>query len=411
MGNYDEVYRRSLSDPESFWAGIAEGIRWRKKWDRVLDDSRAPFYRWFVGGELNTCDNALDRHVDEGRGDQLALVWDSPLAGDRRSITYRGMRDEVARIAGGFANKGIGRGDRVIIYMPMVPEAVMAMLACARLGAVHSVVFGGFASHELAARIDHAQPKLIVSASCGLEPGNRIIPYKPLVDRALEIAKHRPEAGCIILQRPQQHAGLTAGRDTDWNEAVEDAKPVPCVPVAATDPLYVLYTSGTTGSPKGIVRDNGGHAVALRYSMKAIYGVEPGEVYWAASDIGWVVGHSYIVYAPLFTGARRSSTRANRSERPIRERSGGSSRSTACAPSSPRRPPSAPSSATTRTASTSAATIFPGCAPSSSPASAAIRTRSSGRNRSCASPSSTTGGRPRPAGRSAPIPSASSSSR
>src|SRR5438067_10199538 len=302
MGNYDEVYRRSLSDPESFWAGIAEGVRWRKKWDRVLDDSKAPFYRWFPGGELNTCDNALDRHVDEGRGDVLALTWDSPLAGDRKSITYRGMRDEVARIAGAFANKGIGKGDRVIIYMPMVPEAVMAMLACARLGAVHSVVFGGFAAHELAARIDHAQPKLVVSASCGIEPGNRIIAYKPLLDRAFEIAKHRPEAGSIILQRPQQTAALTAGRDTDWNEALEEAKPAACVPVAATDPLYILYTSGTTGSPKGIVRDNGGHAVALKYSMKAIYGVEPGEVYWAASDIGWVVGHSYIVYAPLLQG-------------------------------------------------------------------------------------------------------------
>jgi propionyl-CoA synthetase len=302
MGKYQEIYERSLSDPEGFWAGIAQDIRWRKKWDRVLDDSRPPFYRWFPGGELNTCENALDRHVDEGRGDQLALVWDSPLAGQTRSITYRGMRDEVARIAGAFANKGVGRGDRVILYMPMVPEAVMAMLACARLGAVHSVVFGGFAAHELAARIDHAQPKLMVSASCGLETGGRIIAYKPLLDRALEIAKHRPEAGCIILQRPQQNAALTAGRDIDWNEALEGAKPAACVPVAATDPLYILYTSGTTGSPKGIVRDNGGHAVALKYSMKAIYGVEPGEVYWAASDIGWVVGHSYIVYAPLLQG-------------------------------------------------------------------------------------------------------------
>jgi len=302
MASYQEIHDRSLSDPEGFWGGIAQDIRWRKKWDRVLDDSRAPFYRWFAGGELNTCENALDRHVDEGRGDQLALIWDSPLAGEGRSITYRGMRDEVARIAGAFAQKGLGRGDRVIIYMPMVPEAVMAMLACARLGAVHSVVFGGFASHELAARIDHAQPKLIVSASCGLEVGGRIIPYKPLLDRALEIAKHRPEAGCIILQRPQQKAPLTPGRDSDWNEAVEGAKPADCVAVLATDPLYILYTSGTTGSPKGIVRDNGGHAVALKYSMKAIYGVEPGEVYWAASDIGWVVGHSYIVYAPLLQG-------------------------------------------------------------------------------------------------------------
>ncbi|MFL5366202.1 MAG: propionyl-CoA synthetase [Myxococcales bacterium] len=302
MGSYEDVYRRSISDPEGFWAEIAQDIRWRKKWDRVLDSSRAPFYRWFAGGEMNTCENALDRHVDEGRGDQPALIWDSPLAGATRTITYREMRGMVARIAGAFARGGVGKGDRVLIYMPMVPEAVMAMLACARIGAVHSVVFGGFASHELAARIDHAQPKLIVSASCGLEVGGRIVQYKPLLDRALEIATHRPEAGCIILQRPQQPAALVQGRDIEWNEALEGAPEAPCVPVQATDPLYVLYTSGTTGSPKGIVRDNGGHAVALKYSMKAMYGVKPGEVYWAASDIGWVVGHSYIVYAPLLQG-------------------------------------------------------------------------------------------------------------
>ncbi|MFL5444790.1 MAG: AMP-binding protein, partial [Myxococcales bacterium] len=302
MGSYEDVYRRSISDPEGFWAEIAQDIRWRKKWDRVLDSSRAPFYRWFAGGEMNTCENALDRHVDEGRGDQPAVIWDSPLAGATRTITYREMRGMVARIAGAFARGGVGKGDRVLIYMPMVPEAVMAMLACARIGAVHSVVFGGFASHELAARIDHAQPKLIVSASCGLEVGGRIVQYKPLLDRALEIATHRPEAGCIILQRPQQPAALVQGRDIEWNEALEGAPEAPCVPVQATDPLYVLYTSGTTGSPKGIVRDNGGHAVALKYSMKAMYGVKPGEVYWAASDIGWVVGHSYIVYAPLLNG-------------------------------------------------------------------------------------------------------------
>jgi propionyl-CoA synthetase len=300
MGKYEETYRRSLEDPEGFWADVAQGIRWRKKWDRVLDRSAAPIYRWFAGGELNTCENALDRHVDEGRGEQLALVWDSPLAGQVERFTYRALRDEVARLAGALQRRGVAKGDRVLIYMPMVPQAVMAMLACARLGAVHSVVFGGFASHELAARIDHAQPKVILSASCGIEPGPRVLPYKPLLDKALEIAKHRPEL-CIVLQRAQ-HTAQLGRRDLDWNEALSGAEPVAPVPVAATDPLYVLYTSGTTGMPKGIVRDNGGHAVALRWSMEAVYGIQPGEVFWAASDIGWVVGHSYIVYAPLLQG-------------------------------------------------------------------------------------------------------------
>jgi propionyl-CoA synthetase len=300
MGKYEETYRRSLADPEGFWAEIAQGIRWRKKWDRVLDRSAAPIYRWFVGGELNTCENALDRHVEEGRADQLALVWDSPLAGQVERFTYRALRDEVARLAGALQRRGVEKGDRVLIYMPMVPQAVMAMLACARLGAIHSVVFGGFASHELAARIDHAQPKLILSASCGLEPGPRVISYKPLLDKALQIAKHRPEL-CIVLQRPQQTAQL-GRRDLDWNEALSGAEPVAPVAVAATDPLYILYTSGTTGMPKGTVRDNGGHAVALRWSMESVYGIGPGEVFWAASDIGWVVGHSYIVYAPLLQG-------------------------------------------------------------------------------------------------------------
>src|SRR5712671_4750432 len=302
MGRYDEVYRRSLQDPEGFWGDAARALRWRKPWERVLDKRDPKRPRWFQGGELNTCENALDVHVESGRADQLALVWDSAVANQTMKYTYRELLQETARFAGALRRLGVAKGDRVVIYMPMVPQAIMAMLACARLGAVHSVVFGGFASHELAARIDHAQPKLIVSASCGLEVGGRIIPYKPLLDRALEIAKHRPEAGCIILQRPQQKAPLTPGRDSDWNEAVEGAKPADCVAVLATDPLYILYTSGTTGSPKGIVRDNGGHAVALKYSMKAIYGVEPGDVYWAASDIGWVVGHSYIVYAPLLQG-------------------------------------------------------------------------------------------------------------
>ncbi|HYR21176.1 MAG TPA: propionyl-CoA synthetase, partial [Myxococcales bacterium] len=289
-----------LDDPEGFWGEVAQDVHWTKRWDEVLDRSKAPFYRWFRGGELNTCFNAVDLHVEQGRGEQAALIWDSPLAGEVRRITYRELRDEVARFAGALRGQGVQRGDRVILYMPMVPEAVVAMLACARLGAIHSVVFGGFASHELAARIDHAQPKLVVSASCGIEPGPRIVPYKPLLDKALELSKHKPER-CIILQRPQQQAQL-GPRDVSFSEALKGAEPAECVPVAATDPLYILYTSGTTGNPKGTVRDNGGHAVALKYSMKAMYGVKAGEVFWAASDIGWVVGHSYIVYAPLLAG-------------------------------------------------------------------------------------------------------------
>jgi len=300
MAGYEQEYRRSLDDPEGFWGEVAQDVHWTKRWDEVLDRSKAPFYRWFRGGELNTCFNAVDLHVEQGRGEQAALIWDSPLAGEVRRITYRELRDEVARFAGALRGQGVQRGDRVILYMPMVPEAVVAMLACARLGAIHSVVFGGFASHELAARIDHAQPKLVVSASCGIEPGPRIVPYKPLLDKALELSKHKPER-CIILQRPQQQAQL-GPRDVSFSEALKGAEPAECVPVAATDPLYILYTSGTTGNPKGTVRDNGGHAVALKYSMKAMYGVKAGEVFWAASDIGWVVGHSYIVYAPLLAG-------------------------------------------------------------------------------------------------------------
>ena len=269
-------------------------------WERVLDDSRAPFYRWFRGGRLNTCHNALDRHVDAGRGDRLALIYDSPVTETTSTFTYRELRDAVARFAGALAAQGVERGDRVIVYMPMVPEAVIAMLACARIGAVHSVVFGGFAANELASRIDDAQPKVIVSASCGIEP-SRTVAYKPLLDAAIEQSAVKPER-CIILQRPQLEAELVPGRDVDWNDALAGAEPADCVAVEATDPLYILYTSGTTGLPKGIVRDNGGHAVALAWSMKNVYGVEPGEVYWAASDVGWVVGHSYIVYAPLLHG-------------------------------------------------------------------------------------------------------------
>jgi propionyl-CoA synthetase len=297
---YEEAYARSLRDPQGFWAAAAEDIYWERRWDRVFDDSRPPYYRWFTGGVLNTCYNALDLHVDRGRGKQRALVYDSPVTGTVRSFTYAELRDEVARVAGALRRQGIGRGDRVIVYMPMVPEAVVAMLACARIGAVHSVVFGGFASNELAKRIDDARPAMIVSASCGIEV-NRVIPYKPLLDGAIELAAHKV-GRCVILQRPQLKAELVRGRDLDWDDFVSGAAPAECVPVAATDPLYILYTSGTTGVPKGVVRDNGGHAVALKYSMGAVYGMGAGECYWAASDIGWVVGHSYIVYAPLLKG-------------------------------------------------------------------------------------------------------------
>ena len=298
---YDEAYRRSLEDPEGFWGEIAEDVRWIKKWDKVLDDSNKPFYRWFTGGELNTCFNAVDRHVEEGRADQVALIYDSPVTGNTvRKFTYKELQDQVARFAGVLKAQGVGKGDRVIIYMPMVPEAAIAMLGCARLGVVHSVVFGGFAANELAIRIDDAKPKMIVTASCGIEI-DRVIEYMPLLNGAIELAKHKP-GHCIVLQRPEAKAELTKGRDIDWAEAMESAEPADCVPVAATDPLYILYTSGTTGEPKGVVRDNGGHLVALKWSMKNIYGVDPGDVYWAASDVGWVVGHSYIVYAPLFHG-------------------------------------------------------------------------------------------------------------
>jgi len=299
-GNYKKTYTEWLEDPEGFWAKAAEDIHWHKKWDKVLDDSNEPFYRWFAGGEVNTCYNALDRHVEGGRADQLALVYDSPVTDTIKRFTYRELLDQVARFAGVLASQGVEKGDRVILYMPMVPEAVIAMLACARIGAIHSVVFGGFAANELATRIDDAKPKVIVSASCGIEI-NRVISYKPLLDEAIEIAASKPEK-TIILQRPQAQASMVAGRDLDWVELMEKAEPVDCVPVAATDPLYILYTSGTTGVPKGVVRDNGGHLVALKWSMKNIYGVDPGDVYWAASDVGWVVGHSYIVYAPLFHG-------------------------------------------------------------------------------------------------------------
>ncbi len=298
---FERVYRQSLDDPEAFWAAAAEDVSWDRRWDRVLDDRDAPFYRWFSGGRLNTCYNALDRHVENGHGDRPALIYDSPVTDSRQSFDYRALRDRVARFAGALARRGVGVGDRVLIYMPMVPEAVIAMLACARLGAVHSVVFGGFAHNELAARIDDCTPKAIVAGSCGIEPG-RVVRYKPLLDAAIETAAHKPDV-CVVLQREAAPAELVPGRDVAWDEAEGSATPHDCVPVAATDPLYILYTSGTTGRPKGIVRDNGGHAVALRWSMPNIYGTAPGEVFWAASDVGWVVGHSYIVYAPLIHGA------------------------------------------------------------------------------------------------------------
>ena len=300
MSSHREVLRRSLEQPEQFWAEQAESIHWDRKWDKVLDSTEAPLYRWFTGGMLNTCYNALDVHVEQGRGLQAALIYDSPVTDTRRTYTYSELRDTVAKLAGAMKARDIGHGDRVIIYMPMIPEAVMAMLACARLGAIHSVVFGGFAANELAVRIDDAKPKMILSASCGIE-GSRVIDYKPLLDAAIDVATHKP-AHCFVLQRKQKIASLMHGRDSDWQGAVDAAEPCDCVPVAATDPLYILYTSGTTGQPKGVIRDNGGHAVALKWSMSNIYNMQPGEVFWAASDVGWVVGHSYIAYAPLLVG-------------------------------------------------------------------------------------------------------------
>lgn len=300
-GAYEQAYRRSLQDPEGFWGEAAAGVDWIRRPTRVLDDDNPPFYRWFSDGVLNTCYNALDRHVVNGRGDQPALVHDSPVTGTKRVLTYAELLELVARFAGVLRDLGVVAGDRVVIYMPMVPEAVVAMLACARIGAVHSVVFGGFAPSELAARIDDARPRVVVSASCGIEP-SRVVEYKPMLDAAIERSGHKPER-VVVLQRPQAEAAM-GERDLDWAELMRPGvvEPAECVPVAATDPLYVLYTSGTTGRPKGIVRDNGGHAVALHWSMRNVFGVEPGETWWTASDVGWVVGHSYIVYAPLLAG-------------------------------------------------------------------------------------------------------------
>src|SRR5579875_3072317 len=297
---YAETYRRSLVDREGFWAEAAQAIDWEKRWDAVLDSSRPPFFRWFRGARLNTCYNALDRHVAGGRAQQTALIYDSPVTGTVRRFSYRELHDEVALLAGALRMHGVQKGDRVLIYMPMVPEAAMAMLACARLGAIHSVVFGGFAAPELASRIADAQPRAIVTASCGLEPG-RVVAYKPLLDAAIELSPHKPQA-CLVLQRDMLRAELIPGRDHDFAEAEAAGAPHGPVPVAATDPLYILYTAGTTGRPKGVVRDNGGHAVALHNSMGMVYGLGAGDMFWTASDVGWVVGHSYIVYAPLLAG-------------------------------------------------------------------------------------------------------------
>lgn len=299
LGNYDEVYRLSIEYPEEFWGQAAESVAWYRRWDQVLDNSNPPFTRWFCGGILNSCYNALDRHVESGRADQVALIYDSPVTSTVKKFTYRELRDSAAQCAGGLTRLGVTKGDRVVIYMPMIPEAIISMLACARIGAIHSVVFGGFAPKELATRIEDARPKVVMCSSCGIEV-SRIIPYKPLLDSAIELCTHKPDA-CVIVQRPEETVTLIEGRDHDWS-AIMTGEPADCVPVASTDPLYILYTSGTTGKPKGVLRDNGGHLVALKWSMTNIYGVTPGEVYWAASDIGWVVGHSYIVYGPLFHG-------------------------------------------------------------------------------------------------------------
>ena len=397
---YAQVYAAWRRDPEAFWRTAAEAIDWIRPPRRIFDPSSGPYGRWFPDATLNICHNALDRHADGGRGDQVALIHDSPVTGTVLRYTYAEMRDAVAALAAVLAREGVAHGDRVVIYMPMIPQAVFAMLACARLGAVHSVVFGGFAAHELAKRIDDARPKLVLTASCGLEP-NRTVPYKPLLDEALRLATHRPDR-CLVWRRPQAPATLVEGRDLDWAEAVAAVgdERAPCAEVEATDPLYILYTSGTTGLPKGVVRDTGGYAVALAWSMPNLYGVRPGEVFWTASDIGWVVGHSYIVYGPLIHGAATVLTRASRWARPTPAPSGASAPTTPSRPSSPPRRRSGPSARRTPRARCAASTTCRGCGRCSSRASGPIPPRSSGPRRGSACRWWTIGGRPRPAGAS-----------
>jgi propionyl-CoA synthetase len=300
MSTYAPIHQASIADKREFWLDLAKSIHWYQAPETALDDSEPPFYRWYPDGLTNACYNALDLHVEAGRGNQPALIYDSPVTDTQASISYAELRDEVAQLAGMLIARGVGKGDRVIVYMPMIPQAAMAMLACARIGAIHSVVFGGFAANELAVRIDDCQPKVILAASCGIEPG-RTVEYKPLLDKAIELSKHKPDA-CVLLQRPQAPASMIEGRDFDWEASCSSATPADCVPVESNHPLYILYTSGTTGMPKGVVRDTAGGIVSLKWTMKNIYGVSPGDVFWAASDVGWVVGHSYIVYAPLFHG-------------------------------------------------------------------------------------------------------------
>jgi propionyl-CoA synthetase len=402
MGDYQEMYDRSIADPESFWGEQAGLIDWIKKPQRVLDADNPPFYRWFPDATLNTCYNALDRHVINGHADRTALIYDSAVTGTKSSLTYAQLLEEVAAFAGVLRALGVEKGDRVVIYMPMIPEAVIAMLASARLGAVHSVVFGGFAPHELAVRIDDAQPKVVVTASCGIEP-SRTIEYKPFVDKALDLAEHKPGA-VVLKQRPEVTAQMQDGRDLDWDLAMKAGRtdPAPCVEVAATDPLYVLYTSGTTGKPKGIVRDNGGHAVAMAWSLPNIYGCGEGDVWWAASDVGWVVGHSYIVYSPLINGA----TTVLYEGKPVGTPDAGAFwrviseygvRALFTAPTAIRAiKKEDPDRRRCWPTTTSARWRL-----SSSPVKDSTPTPTNGRARSCsACQSSTTGGRPRPAGRS-----------